>query len=353
MYDTNQVPPEMSRPRTMEELKLGDCWSIGVIAYILIAGRPPFGGKNQKDIFSNICDKKKKLRFPKKVTASFKSFIRSLLSRDIKQRMTAAQALDHPWIAGDGASTDHLHVSYLESLQKFNRGNKLQNIMVNACIQRANTKDKQAMEKGLIDLTRSHTQMRDSDVVDYLLLHTKVTERAVSYKEEVELDNSNDEEKTVHQGSTEKQPADKDFKERMIAVVDNVVDSLGNATFWTPDSPEPATRTVVTVPSKVHSSNDVVSLEHMPRPQSMRVNSDPFPRRVEASEENILTRKISEHRFSAIMKATPYDATALIADLADADGMIALDEIAHYHMDVENESDLESESESESKSDDL
>lgn len=29
-------------------------WSIGVIAYILLSGSPPFGGKNEKQIMNNV-----------------------------------------------------------------------------------------------------------------------------------------------------------------------------------------------------------------------------------------------------------------------------------------------------------
>ena len=297
----------------MEDLKAGDCWSIGVVAYLLIVGSPPFCGKNPKQIFSNISNKKKKLRFPRGVTASFKSFIRSLLSRDIKQRMTAAQALEHPWISGGGASTDYLCSSYLQSLQKFNRGNKLQNIMVSACIERASNKDKKAMEQGLLDMTRSHSQIRDEDVVDYLLLHTKVTERAVSYKGNGQIQygqNLNIPITPIVNSDDEKLNLDDfDLAERMMAAAD-----------------------------------DVVSLQSL-----QRAKSAPISCRVEASEQDILTRKISEHRFAAIMESTPYDASALIEDLADADGMISLDVIAHYKMDMECGSDSESDSRPDSR----
>jgi serine/threonine protein kinase len=42
-----------------------DIWSIGVIAYILLSGRPPYKGKSKQEIFNNI--KNTKLSFENKV----------------------------------------------------------------------------------------------------------------------------------------------------------------------------------------------------------------------------------------------------------------------------------------------
>ena len=314
----------MSRPRTMTEVKAADCWAVGVIAYILITGGPPFNGENKEQIFSNICNKKRKLRFPKGVTASFKSFVRSLLSRDIKQRMTAAQALEHPWICGDVASTDRLGASYLQSLQKFNRGNKLQNILVNACIERATTTDKHAMEKGLLDMHRARHEVRDSDVVDYLLLHTKVTEQ--------ELHNVTD---TLEQ--KESDDSSQNLADQLMAVVDDVMALFSTATKEDLPSENPTFSKMKSAPQ---TQNYSMSLE-VPDGRFARANSAPNPYPVEASNEEKHTRRISGHRFSAIMSATPYDVTALMEDLVDSDGMIPLDDIAQYDM----RSDAESESE--------
>ena len=355
-----QVPPEMSRPRTMDELKAGDCWAVGVIAYILITGGPPFDGKNKEQIFSNICNKERKLRFPKGVTVSFRSFIRSLLSHDISKRLTAAQALDHSWISGDGASTNTLSSSYIQSLQKFNRGNKLQNILVSACLKRVTSEDKKEMERDLIAINRNTKEMRDSDVVNYLLLRTKVTVLDVHYGQEpLENDEKVDEE-------SEQKESDQNLADRMMAVVDDVVESFGNSIFW-------ATKTEDEIPSEkeIPSENDSPSENprlshwrsapaapgqiHHQRSSSMgfpaqkkgshfKTRSCSLPRREAASEEEIFTRKISGQRFSAIMSSTPYDVTALMKDLVDSDGMIPLDEIAQYDMRTDDETDTESES---------
>ena len=74
-------------------------WSIGVIVFLLVHGYPPFNGDSQDQIFHKI--RMGKYRFSKDITLSpgVKDFIGKVLVMDPSQRMTAQQALEHPWIA--------------------------------------------------------------------------------------------------------------------------------------------------------------------------------------------------------------------------------------------------------------
>ena len=130
-----QVPPEVTESRSGNDLKAGDCWSIGVISYILVVGKVPFPGENQTEILRNIQSKDKQITFPK-LTSSCKEFIRGLLTDDISSRMTAAEALEHKWISGDGASNQDLSTGsfYIESLKKYEYQNHLQQILVHALL---------------------------------------------------------------------------------------------------------------------------------------------------------------------------------------------------------------------------
>ena len=80
--------------------RMCDLWSVGIITYILLCGYPPFNGDDNKTIHAAIL--KGKYRFPvrewKGTSKEAREFIRRLLQVDTRKRMTAEEALRHPWI---------------------------------------------------------------------------------------------------------------------------------------------------------------------------------------------------------------------------------------------------------------
>ena len=116
-------------PETIMEVALGspvDVWSCGVILYILLYGSPPFWSEDTNQLFVAIIGSE--VHFPStddKEPVSFlaNDLIQEMLAKDQNDRITAAEALEHPWIArprGLKLSREHRR-STLERLSKFRR----------------------------------------------------------------------------------------------------------------------------------------------------------------------------------------------------------------------------------------
>ena len=77
-----------------------DMWSLGGITYCLLSGFPPFNGASDLLITEKV--KKGEYSFGTKIWNSVsdkaKDFIRKLLEKDVDKRLSADQALKHPWI---------------------------------------------------------------------------------------------------------------------------------------------------------------------------------------------------------------------------------------------------------------
>ncbi|XP_028426565.1 calcium/calmodulin-dependent protein kinase type 1D isoform X2 [Perca flavescens] len=100
--------------------KAVDCWSIGVIAYILLCGYPPFYDENDSKLFEQILKADYEFDAPywDDISDSAKDFIGSLMEKDPAKRFTCDQALRHPWIAGDTALCKNIHESVSRQIKK-------------------------------------------------------------------------------------------------------------------------------------------------------------------------------------------------------------------------------------------
>lgn len=77
-----------------------DMWSIGVILYIMICGRPPFDGRNENEILQNVKGGSYDLSSKDWMATSpeVRDFVSKLMEYDYNKRMSAKEALDHVWI---------------------------------------------------------------------------------------------------------------------------------------------------------------------------------------------------------------------------------------------------------------
>merc|ERR1719192_151075 len=100
------LAPECVRNRKGWELKKSDMWTIGVIAYVLLTGRPPFYGQTNKDILRKII--RAKVVWPKKakLSTTAKDFVQNLMSKEPARRPSAEAALEHRWLTGEAGTED-------------------------------------------------------------------------------------------------------------------------------------------------------------------------------------------------------------------------------------------------------
>ena len=79
-----------------------DLWSIGVITYFLLTQNMPFNGATSNEVFQKIVSGR--FFYPKwtetGLSEESKDFIDRLIVVDPRKRLTARQALNHPWIRG-------------------------------------------------------------------------------------------------------------------------------------------------------------------------------------------------------------------------------------------------------------
>ncbi|CAM0947340.1 unnamed protein product [Alopecurus aequalis] len=113
------VAPEVLKRRSGPE---SDVWSIGVITYILLCGRRPFWDKTEDGIFKEVLRNKPDFRkrpWPG-ISTSAKDFVKKLLVKNPRARLTAAQALSHPWVReGGDASEIPVDISVLYNMRQF------------------------------------------------------------------------------------------------------------------------------------------------------------------------------------------------------------------------------------------
>ncbi|NP_001382220.1 death-associated protein kinase 2 isoform 14 [Homo sapiens] len=95
--------PEFVAPEIVNYEPLGleaDMWSIGVITYILLSGASPFLGDTKQETLANITAVSYDFdeEFFSQTSELAKDFIRKLLVKETRKRLTIQEALRHPWI---------------------------------------------------------------------------------------------------------------------------------------------------------------------------------------------------------------------------------------------------------------
>ncbi|KAG7011668.1 CDPK-related protein kinase, partial [Cucurbita argyrosperma subsp. argyrosperma] len=111
-----------------------DVWSIGVIAYILLCGSRPFWARTESGIFRAVL--KADLSFDEgpwpSLSSEAKDFVKRLLNKDPRKRLTAAQALSHPWIRNYNGTKVPIDILIFKLMRVYMRSSSLRKAALRA-----------------------------------------------------------------------------------------------------------------------------------------------------------------------------------------------------------------------------
>jgi len=121
-----------------------DLWSIGVMLFVMLSGKPPFYDKTDNAIFKKIlkCDYNFKDPIWKQVTGTAKNLIKRMLVIDPEKRMSPAEALSDPWfqeinLEQNNLGKNAITVELIQRLTNFRNNNGFQKqvikLMVTVC----------------------------------------------------------------------------------------------------------------------------------------------------------------------------------------------------------------------------
>ncbi|KAF3321165.1 calcium-dependent protein kinase 29 [Carex littledalei] len=153
------VAPEVLQRSYGKEI---DVWSAGIILYILLCGVPPFWAETEKGIFDAILHGDIDLEsepWPS-ISESAKDLLRKMLTKDPKKRITAAEALEHPWLKEGGLATDKpLDSAVLLRMKQFRSMNKLKKLALKVIAENLSEEDVKGLKHmfSSMDTDRSGT----------------------------------------------------------------------------------------------------------------------------------------------------------------------------------------------------
>ncbi|XP_020113182.1 CDPK-related kinase 3-like [Ananas comosus] len=179
-----------------------DIWSIGVITYILLCGSRPFWARTESGIFRSVLRADPNFDdspWPS-VSAEAKDFVKRFLNKDYRKRMTAAQALTHPWLRDQHQQVPldlliyklikhylratPLKRAALRALSKALTGNELMYLRLQFNLLEPNKDGHVSLENFRVALHRNSTPaMKESRVLDILNALEPLAYRRMDFEE--------------------------------------------------------------------------------------------------------------------------------------------------------------------------
>ncbi|XP_034174162.2 calcium/calmodulin-dependent protein kinase II isoform X13 [Osmia lignaria lignaria] len=143
-----------------------DIWACGVILYILLVGYPPFWDEDQHRLYAQI--KAGSYDYPSPewdtVTPEAKNLINQMLTVNPSKRITASEALKHPWICQRERVASVVHrQETVDCLKKFNARRKLKVAILTTMLATRNFSSKyDAQGRSIITKKGDGSQVKES-----------------------------------------------------------------------------------------------------------------------------------------------------------------------------------------------
>ncbi|XP_069379097.1 calcium/calmodulin-dependent protein kinase (CaM kinase) II beta 1 isoform X18 [Paralichthys olivaceus] len=201
-----------------------DIWACGVILYILLVGYPPFWDEDQHKLYQQI--KAGAYDFPSPewdtVTPEAKNLINQMLTINPAKRITAQEALKHPWVCQRSTVASMMHrQETVECLKKFNARRKLKGAILTTMLVSRNF----SAAKTLLNKKADVKKRKSSSTVQYMessdSSNTTVEDEDVKGKS---LDNSS----LKTQSSTSSQPESSQGSSAAVHSAAKFADLLGS-----------------------------------------------------------------------------------------------------------------------------
>ena len=129
------IAPEVLKQNYNEKC---DTWSVGVILYMSLVGRAPFDGKDDEEIIYKISTANYNSKEPKLLSHSseVRDLVSKLLQKDIDKRLSAKEALEHPWFEKFGGRSLFSNFQkeevepYINNLFNYSFNSKIQQLVI-------------------------------------------------------------------------------------------------------------------------------------------------------------------------------------------------------------------------------
>ncbi|XP_068577125.1 calcium/calmodulin-dependent protein kinase (CaM kinase) II beta 1 isoform X49 [Cebidichthys violaceus] len=197
-----------------------DIWACGVILYILLVGYPPFWDEDQHKLYQQI--KAGAYDFPSPewdtVTPEAKNLINQMLTINPAKRITAQEALKHPWVCQRSTVASMMHrQETVECLKKFNARRKLKGAILTTMLVSRNF----SAAKSLLNKKADVKKRKSSSTVQYMEPQTTVIHNPVDRtKESSDSSNTTVEDEDV-----------KVRKQEIIKITEQLIEAINNGDF--------------------------------------------------------------------------------------------------------------------------